>query len=165
MKAVRKRIIIKNRKPLGEYYRAATLLQVNMDAENKISDDPAYIPINLAKKAGMLILENGGETFRAEETVMRICRTAGYTASETIALPTGLFITLSRGSEAERQIGCRCADTVVGRVKKRTVDLSRLEQTNAVARLYTGGEISAEEAYRRLCELERERAVNKYLTA
>ena len=45
--------------------------------------------------ASQLILENGGETYRAEETVERMCQGLGIPGVDVLALPTGLMLTLT----------------------------------------------------------------------
>lgn len=97
---------------------------------------------DLALLAGMLILENGGETYRAEETVVKLCGAAGCPDSDVIALPTGLFLTLRAEGETAR--------TYVKRVKKRTVDLGKLERVNTCARAFERGEMSSAEAKAKL---------------
>ena len=71
--------------------------------------------LEAARLAGCLILENGGETFRAEETVMRICEAGGYAESDVVAIPTGMFVTLADGGLLYK--------SQVKRIKKRSVDL------------------------------------------
>ena len=36
--------------------------------------------LQVAMLAGQMILENGGETYRVEETIWRICKIYGYSA-------------------------------------------------------------------------------------
>ena len=48
----------------------------------------------VARLAARLLLESGGETYRAEDTVYRIARHFGYDA-DIIAFPTGLTALLS----------------------------------------------------------------------
>lgn len=106
--------------------------------------------LDTARLAGCLILENGGETFRAEETVMRICAAGGYAESEVIAIPTGIFVTLVDGDISYK--------TRVKRIQKRWVDLIRIDKTNTVSRALASGEISFEDALRQLREL----SINRY---
>ncbi len=101
--------------------------------------------LDTARLAGCLILENGGETYRAEETVMRICTAGGYAESEVIAIPTGIFVTLVSGEVSYK--------THVKRIKKRWVDLVRIDYTNTVSRAVESGEIDFKEALRQLREL------------
>jgi uncharacterized membrane protein YjjP (DUF1212 family) len=105
--------------------------------------------LDTALLAGCLILENGGETFRAEETVMRICTAGGYAESEVFALPTGIFITLVSGNVSYK--------TRVKRIKRRSIDLYRVDRTNAVSRALASGGIDFTEALRLLMNLMEDR--------
>lgn len=111
--------------------------------------------IQIVRLAGMLVLENGGETYRAEETVYRICVALGYENSEVIALPTGIFITLVRGSDT--------ISSAVVRVKKRTINLTKLEIVNDVSRALTEKRITPDEALSQLKEQSRSIPYNRFL--
>ena len=53
-------------------------------------DDSCYMePLHLA---GRLIMENGGETCRVEETVLRMGHAFGFREVECFAVPSGLFV-------------------------------------------------------------------------
>ena len=47
--------------------------------------------------AGRLIMENGGETYRVEETITRMGRAFGLSEVESFAVPSGLFVSYRRG--------------------------------------------------------------------
>jgi uncharacterized membrane protein YjjP (DUF1212 family) len=48
--------------------------------------------IHLAAEAGKIILESGGETYRVEETIIRICHAYGLVFAESFVMPTGIII-------------------------------------------------------------------------
>ena len=75
----------------------------------------------VAALAAQLMLGNGGETYRAEETARHICRAFGY-ESEVIAFPTGIM--LSIGGEK----------SLIARVTRRRVDFSKIDRVNAISR-------------------------------
>jgi len=75
----------------------------------------------VAALAAQLMLGNGGETYRAEETARHICRAFGYD-SEVIAFPTGIM--LSIGGEK----------SLIARVSRRRVDFSKIDRVNAISR-------------------------------
>jgi len=87
----------------------------------------------VAQLAAQLMLGNGGETYRAEETARRICRSFGY-ESEAIAFPTGLM--LSVGGEISR----------IGRVSRRQVDFSKIDRVNQISRELVSGERTLDDA-------------------
>ena len=55
--------------------------------------------LETAMKAGRLLLGNGAEIFRVEETIYRICRHYGVQSASTFVLSNGIFITA--GDEKE----------------------------------------------------------------
>ena len=87
----------------------------------------------VARLAAQLMLGNGGETYRAEETAQHICRAFGY-ESEAIAFPTGLM--LSIGGEK----------SLIGRVSRRQVDFSKIDRVNAISRELASGARSLSDA-------------------
>ena len=97
--------------------------------------------------AARLTLENGGETYRAEDTVEHMCKGFGISHADVLALPTGLMVTISEKD------GCT-AQTRLIRVRKRDTNLSRLDDCNAVSRQVARGEMSAEDALKKLKEIQ-----------
>jgi len=55
--------------------------------------------LELALQAGHLLLENGAEIFRVEETMDRICRHYGVQSESTFVLSNGIFMTAGGGQE------------------------------------------------------------------
>lgn len=100
--------------------------------------------VGLATK---IILESGGETYRAEETAERMCAGLGYARSDVLAIPTGVFLTLYNSEE-------QCFSRVV-RVRARAINLSRIDMVNAVSRKVACGEMNAQQAYERLQAIAR----------
>lgn len=93
---------------------------------------------NLVKLCAQIILENGGETYRAEETVSLIGHSLGY-ETDIIAIPTGIFITVGQDGG---QI-----NTVIKRIKKRTVNLSAIHAVNDISRKLVEGQLSIQDAF------------------
>lgn len=98
--------------------------------------------------AGRLIMENGGETYRVEETITRMGKAFGLEKVESFAVPSGLFISY------RRQDGDM--ETSVARVRKGSRNLSRVNAVNAVSRRVEQGEMNCEETLARLKEIEHE---------
>ena len=96
--------------------------------------------------AGKIIMENGGETFRAEETISRMGEGFGLEQVESFAVPSGLFIS------------CRGADgspvTSVKRVRRIHRNLTRVDEANQVSRMVFAGEMDCAAALARLREIE-----------
>lgn len=108
----------------------------------------------LASLAGVLTLESGGETFRAEETVRFICTSAGIEA-DVLALPTGIFITAEINGEPQ--------SSAVKRIKKRSIDLNKLNEINTISRKFVSGDLDTAEALAELEALNHVKSMNKLL--
>lgn len=93
--------------------------------------------VEVVKLAAHMVLRYGGETYRAEETVMRICQAYGYRC-DALALPTGVLITISEGTRETR--------TVISRVTQRSVDLEKIDRVNELSRQLAQGKLTLEEA-------------------
>ena len=96
--------------------------------------------------AGKIIMENGGETYRAEETVCRMGEGFGLREVESFAVPSGLFISY-RGAD-------EMLETSVKRVRRQGRNLTRVDEANRVSRMVSAGQMSCEEAYRELQKIE-----------
>ena len=107
--------------------------------------------ISVARMAASLILSNGGETYRAEETAVHIGRTFGFDI-DVIALPTGLTMTVRRGEESA---------TSIARVSSRTTDLARLERVNAISRALESREMKLNDAELELKRIARPSPASK----
>ncbi|HEX3025799.1 MAG TPA: threonine/serine exporter family protein [Clostridia bacterium] len=110
-----------------------------------MSEASANQIIRISKLCAQVILENGGETYRAEETVQRICRAFGFDEADVIAIPTGVFITLcGEGNHVS---------TAIKRIKKRSFNLTAIEEVNNISRMLIGGGITATDALEHLNRL------------
>lgn len=82
--------------------------------------------IHLAAEAGKIILESGGETYRVEETITRICDSYGLHDAESFVTPTGIMISATdhNGNTI----------SLVKRIKSRSVDLEKISKVNDLSR-------------------------------
>ncbi len=93
--------------------------------------------------AGQIIMENGGETFRAEETIQWMGEGLGLKQVESFAVPSGLFISYRTASGR--------LETGIKRVHRQATDLTRVDETNKVSRRVSAGETGLKPA---LCQLQ-----------
>lgn len=98
--------------------------------------------LKVLKLSAQIIIENGGETYRAEETIKYICKTLNIKEIEPIATPTGLYFTISVDGEEN--------NTIVRRIRKRTINLQKINEVNNISRDLTSGQISLNEALMQL---------------
>lgn len=101
--------------------------------------------IEIAQKAGEIMLTSGAEIYRVEETIIRICSSYGNEC-ESFVLPTGIFITI-RDGEGSMQ-------TTFKRIRQRTVDLNRIDRVNTFSRSLKDRHLSYDEASKLLTEIE-----------
>lgn len=98
--------------------------------------------ISLLCLAAQLILENGGETYRVEETVLRMAEGFGLTDVSIAALPTSIFVEVDG-----RMRICR--------INRRGTNLTRIERTNDISRRVAQGSLTLEEAEQALLAVKR----------
>lgn len=82
--------------------------------------------LDLAIDAGKIMLENGGETYRVEETMLRISKGLGLINADGYATPTILM--LSCKDENGNNISC------AKRIVSRTFNLGKIEKINQLSR-------------------------------
>lgn len=82
--------------------------------------------IHIAAEAGKIILENGGETYRVEQTIAMICKSYGIPRTESFVTPTGIMISITN---SENQ-----TISLIRRINSRTVNLSKVSMINNLSR-------------------------------
>ena len=102
--------------------------------------------VEAALLAGTIILESGGETFRAEETVVNFCYAGGCKSVSAIAFPTGIMMTVNYDNDTVSSLK---------RIKKRGINLAKLNGANELVRNFMGGKATLEETYGELKKLSR----------
>lgn len=99
---------------------------------------------DIATCAGEILMGNGAEAYRVEETINRICNSYGY-QSECISNSTGIYISII---DNEGQFV-----TSVKRIKQRRVDLYRVELINSFSRDLNTEPLTYEEAKQKLKDI------------
>lgn len=82
--------------------------------------------LEIASRAGRLVLENGGETYRAEETMNRAALSLGAVVSESFVTPTVVMLSVQDNDKK--------TETIIHRVKKREINLGKIGSINALSR-------------------------------
>lgn len=88
----------------------------------------------LALTAGKILLENGAEISRVEDTVCRICRHYGLKSASVFVSSNGIFLT--SGDEKEPQFA------KVQQIPVNNADLNRVTEVNQLSRRIEAGNIS-----------------------
>ncbi len=95
--------------------------------------------------AGQLILENGGETFRVEETMVRMALAGGANSADVFAIPQGIFCTINGGLQRH---------TRVVRIYNRGFNLAKVLEVNRISRQLSAGILTVETAYNELLRVD-----------
>lgn len=101
--------------------------------------------MEIALKAGEIMLTSGAEIYRVEETIIRIC-SSYHVHCESFVLPTGIFISI-RNEEG-------CMHTAFKRIRQRTVDLSKIDRVNTFSRSLKNYQLNSEAAAEQLADIE-----------
>lgn len=106
-----------------------------------------YDVIEVCLLAGKIMLQSGAETYRVEDTMERIAHAFGGRESHCYVTPTGIIFSIESDQPTK---------TKLIRITDRTTDLHKVTLVNSVSRRITGGELSLEEAYHALKEIDEE---------
>ncbi|MPQ42978.1 threonine/serine exporter family protein [Clostridium tarantellae] len=112
--------------------------------------------LHVATFAGQIILENGGETYRVEETICRICHAYGVHYADSFVTPTGIMVSISDENHY--------TSTLIKRVKSRTVDLQKIHLVNDLSRSLMVNNLTVDEVYESLVEINRTTRYNNRIT-
>ena len=97
--------------------------------------------------AGRIILENGGETYRAEDTVLHMAHALHLSEADVFAVPSGLFISFT-DENGERK-------TSVSRVYLKGTHLARVDRVNHLSRKLASGRLDPDELIDELKKAEK----------
>lgn len=82
--------------------------------------------LNIAETAGKIILENGGEVYRVEETIAIICSTYSINVVESFVTPSVVMISIK--DKDGNPI------TFIKRIKNRTINFKKIDKVNSLSR-------------------------------
>ncbi|WP_139141330.1 threonine/serine ThrE exporter family protein, partial [Clostridium acetireducens] len=85
--------------------------------------------IHIAVEAGRIMLENGAETYRVEETIYRICNAYNINEADSFVTPTGIMVSVANNYGQ--------TISLIKRIKVRTVDLEKISLINDLSRSIT----------------------------
>ncbi|MDO5515943.1 MAG: threonine/serine exporter family protein [Clostridium sp.] len=108
--------------------------------------------LNVSTLAGKILLESGAETYRVEETIVRICLSFGVDSAESFVIPTGIMVSVTKNEEV-------C--TLVRRITSRGVDLNKIDKINSLSRRLQSEVLTIDEFKNELNAIS---AINRYST-
>lgn len=101
----------------------------------------------LASLAGKIMLKNGAETYRVEDTIERICKSRmNIKYADAFVTPTGIFVSLEYKGEMM---------TYLIRVKNIKIDLNKIDLVNQFSREFVDSTMSPSEGIVRLKEINK----------
>ncbi|OAB43196.1 hypothetical protein PGLA_09390 [Paenibacillus glacialis] len=106
-------------------------------------EQPTYEVIGVCLLAGKIMLRSGAETYRVEDTMARIASSFGFTNSNSYVTPTGIIFQLDKAGSAQ-----------LIQIVTRTTDLRKVVAVNSISRQLSTGEISVQEAYTLLHQVD-----------
>ena len=93
--------------------------------------------------AGRIMMESGAETYRVEDTMLRMARSQNLDDAQSYVTPTGIIFSLGRTQP-----------TRVTSISTRITDLHKITLVNNVSRKLTSQIITLEQAYDELKNIE-----------
>lgn len=102
--------------------------------------------LTFAVRVGDIMLKSGAETYRVEDTVIRILSASDFKTTETFVTPTGIMATLGNDPSP--------LYTKVCRIKNRSTRFDKIEHINQLSRDYVEGKLTTQEAMRALDVIE-----------
>lgn len=107
----------------------------------------------MATLAGKIMLKNGAETYRVEDTVIRICKSRkNIQYVQAFVTPTGIIISL----EYENDI-----ITYVQRIKSIKIDLNKIAMVNDFSRKFVSTKITVEKGMELLNKIDHAKSYSK----
>lgn len=111
--------------------------------------------INMAMVAGRIMLESSAETYRVEDTIVRLCSTnecVDYV--DVFVIPTGIFLTIGYGDDAM---------TYIKRTTSKGINLNKINLVNDFSRNFISSNMTIKEAFLELEAIDNERCYNDFV--
>ena len=113
--------------------------------------------IYVATYAGKILLESGGETYRVEDTIGRICKAYGINEVECFVVPTAV-ITSAVNQEFR-------SEALIKRVHNRSFNLQKIVRVNELSRKVQTDPVSIEELHSQLQEIDNDKPYPLWLSS
>lgn len=111
----------------------------------KEEDVQTYDVMELCLLAGKIMLQSGAETYRVEDTMIRMAAALGFEETHSYVTPTGIIFSAG---------GIRQTETKLIRILERSTDLKKIAMVNSISRRISSGELNLQEAAVKLKEIE-----------
>jgi uncharacterized membrane protein YjjP (DUF1212 family) len=111
-----------------------------------VKQERKYDIMEVCLLAGKILLESGAETYRVEDTMVRMAAAYGIPQSHSFVTPTVIIFSIETSEPTK---------TKLIRISDRTTDLHKVTMVNRISRKISGGELTLEKAYRLLTKVEK----------
>ncbi|MBY9079652.1 threonine/serine exporter family protein [Paenibacillus sp. HN-1] len=111
--------------------------------ENNTQNNNIYEIIDLCLFAGKIMLQNGAETYRVEDTMTRMAAALGFPGAHSYVTPTVILFTTSRTEQPK-----------LFRIAERTTDLQKVAQVNDISRRLSQRELTSAQAREELAAVD-----------
>lgn len=112
--------------------------------------------LNIALYAGEIMLKNGGETYRAEDVMSRICKSCGIEKVESFVTPTAMFLSIDDGKTDGLTY------TFQKEIDTRSINLTIVSEINDFSRNFSPDKMTPEEAMEKLHEIGNKKAYSTF---
>lgn len=112
--------------------------------------------IDTAVLAGEIMLRNGAETYRVEDTISRMLCISNLKHIEAVVMTTSIIATISDPKMD--------AITVVRRVRERGTNLNKIYLVNQVSRMFCENKIDLQTAFVQLKEIKKQKQYSMFLS-
>ncbi|MBD8027015.1 threonine/serine exporter family protein [Ureibacillus sp. Re31] len=102
------------------------------------------LALNCFLLAGQIMMESGAETYRVEDTMLRMARSQNIEDAQSYVTPTGIILSLGK-----KQV------TKITSIAARITDLHKIAKVNNVSRKLASQTITLEEAYDELKKIQK----------
>ncbi len=106
----------------------------------------AKLALSISARTCEILLQNGAETYRVEDTVSRMLSACEFKDTQCFVIPTGIFISIETDDDTF---------SVIKRTKRSTIDLQKIEEVNKFSRKFSNNLIKADEALAMLDDIDR----------
>lgn len=106
----------------------------------------------LAIYAGEIMMKNGAEIYRVEDTITRICKACRMNYVEVFATPSGIFVSLDKGGDEND------TQTYIKRIKGVGTDLNKISLVNSFSREFTTTDLSVEAGMKILKNIDHQKS-------
>lgn len=120
-----------------------TDIDVNLTPEEKKARKAKFRKaINMAIFAGEIMLQSGAETYRVEDTIIRLSKAIDIVNYvDVFVIPTGIFLTIGYDNNI---------NTIIKRTQIKSIDLNKITLVNEFSRDFTSSDMTVNEAVSRL---------------